>query len=179
MAEPGGPSGTDARLLVVVMGVSGTGKSTLAAQLAGRLGCTQLEGDDFHPAANVAKMSAGVPLDDSDRESWLTAIRRAVAAEPGTVVLSCSALRHAYRERLRSTVWSTLFLHLAGPRDVIARRLAARPDHFMPATLLDSQLATLEPLASDEPGIQLDITYPISTLTTLSASFIAAHRSSA
>lgn len=177
-AELGDPGG-GARLLVVVMGVSGTGKSTLAGQVASRLDCTQLEGDDFHPAANVAKMTAGVALDDGDRESWLTAIRQAVAAEPGTVVLSCSALRYTYRERLRSTAWSTLFLHLAGPRDVIARRLAARPDHFMPATLLASQLATLEPLASSEPGIQLDITHPISTLTALSASFIAAQRSSA
>jgi gluconokinase len=144
--------------LLVVMGVSGSGKSTVGAALAQRLRVPFADADDFHPAANVAKMSAGIPLDDDDRWPWLDALGVWLARhdERGGV-LSCSALKVAYRDRLREHAPRTHFLHLDGPREVIARRQAGRPGHFMPAALLDSQFATLEPLRPDEPGLVVDV----------------------
>lgn len=144
---------------LVVMGVSGSGKSTVAALLAARLGRDFLEGDDVHPAANVAKMAAGVPLDDADRAPWLDALarwirERTAAGRPG--VLSCSALTRGYRDVLR-TGGPVVFVHLTGSRDELARRMAARVGHFMPATLLDSQLAVLEPPGPDEDAVTVPI----------------------
>ncbi|MDT3398589.1 gluconokinase [Streptomyces sp. B1866] len=143
------------------MGVSGTGKSTVGALLAEDLGVPYADADDFHPPANIAKMSAGTPLEDADRWPWLDAIGawardHSRPGRPGGVV-SCSALRRAYRDRLRAAAPGLCFLHLTGERELIAGRMAARKGHFMTARLLDSQLATLEPLQPDEPGTALDI----------------------
>jgi gluconokinase len=141
-------------IVLVVMGVSGTGKSTVAGLLAGRLGWDLEEGDDLHPPANVAKMHAGQPLTDEDRWPWLAKIaawirEHAEAARPG--IVTCSALKRSYRDVLRGP--GVTFVHLAGSMDLIADLLAKRHQHFMPASLLDSQFATLEPLGDDEEGI--------------------------
>jgi gluconokinase len=139
------------------MGVSGSGKSTVGAALAQRLGVPFADADDFHPAANIAKMTAGIPLDDHDRAPWLDAIGAWLAAHPDGAVMSCSALKRSYRDRLRHQAHRVEFLHLAGSREVIARRQASRPGHFMPASLLTSQFATLEPLEPDERGTVVDV----------------------
>ncbi|MCV2393886.1 gluconokinase [Actinotalea sp. M2MS4P-6] len=133
---------------VVVFGVSGCGKSTVAAGIAERTGRVAADADDFHPPANVAKMSAGVPLTDEDRAPWLEAVRdwmtdRCRAGE--RTVVACSALRRAYRDVLRGAEGTVVLVLLDVPRDELERRLRGRTDHFMPASLLDSQLATLEP----------------------------------
>jgi gluconokinase len=144
----------------VVMGVSGCGKSEVGARLAEALGADFIEGDSFHPAANVRKMSAGIPLTDADREGWLQQLAGELAracAAGRSVVLSCSALKRAYRDTLRGSGCAPCFVHLAGTRDTIAARMAARAGHFMPLSLLDSQLRDLEPLQPDEDGIVLDI----------------------
>ncbi|MFD3454084.1 gluconokinase [Streptomyces sp. NPDC058691] len=152
-----GPDGPG-RPLVVVMGVSGSGKSTVGGLLAERLGVPYAEADDFHPPANIAKMSAGHPLDDEDRAPWLDAIAAWIAerGERGGVV-SCSALRRRYRDRLRKDAPGLFFLHLDGPEELIAARLAARMQHFMPAGLLHSQFEALEPLDPDEAGAVVTI----------------------
>ena len=146
------------------MGVSGSGKSTLAVPLAQALGVPFAEGDDFHSAANRAAMAAGHALTDADRQPWLAALRTWAAAQPAGCVLSCSALRRAYRDVLRGAGPDVVFLEVDVPRQVLAARLAARRGHFMPPSLLDSQLATLEPLAPDEAGARLDGTLPIADL---------------
>jgi len=150
---------------VVVMGVSGTGKSTIATGLAAELALLLAEGDDFHPAANVAKMSAGEPLTDDDRAPWLDALAAWTAArhrEGVSTVLTCSALRRRYRDRLRAAVPEvpTYFVHLVGSAEVLRRRMAGR-EHFMPASLLASQLDTLEQLEPDEVGIVVDTDLPV------------------
>lgn len=144
--------------VLVVMGVSGSGKSTVAGIVAGRLGWDLEEGDDLHPEANVAKMSAGIPLTDDDRWPWLDQVGRWIrehtdAGRPG--VITCSALRRRYRDRLRGD--HVVFVHLDGSRETIERRLTARVDHFMPSGLLDSQLATLERLEPDERSLVVEI----------------------
>lgn len=134
-------------VIIIVMGVSGCGKSTVGRLVAGQLGFEFRDGDDFHPAANVAKMRAGTPLNDADRKPWLEAIAaymRSTHNEGRGAVVACSALKEAYRDiLLRKEPW-VRFVHLTGPREVIAERLKARAGHFMPPTLLDSQFATLE-----------------------------------
>ena len=134
-------------MTILVMGVSGSGKSTLARGLSGDLGWAMLEADDFHPAANKAKMAAGIPLDDSDRTPWLAALAAAIRGHAGRsepVVLACSALKEAYRETLRSGDPDLLVVWVHGTREMLAQRMAERSGHFMPLALLDSQLATLE-----------------------------------
>jgi gluconokinase len=141
---------------VVVMGVSGSGKTTVAHQLARRLGWEFAEGDDHHPAANVEKMRAGIPLDDADREPWLRTIAAWIAEREraGTsCVLTCSALKRSYRDLLREGNDSVFFAHVDVPEQVLLERVTARTGHYMPPSLLTSQLATLEPLGDDEPGI--------------------------
>jgi gluconokinase len=143
---------------LVVMGVSGSGKTTVAAGVAKRLGWRFAEGDDFHPAANVAKMAAGQALTDEDRWPWLDVLaewigRREQADEDA--VLTCSALRRAYRDVLAAGHPSVRFVHVIVSPEVLRQRLESRRGHYMPATLLDSQLATLEPLGHDEPGLTL------------------------
>ncbi|MXM63578.1 gluconokinase [Streptomyces sp. HUCO-GS316] len=144
--------------VVVVMGVTGTGKSTIGPLLAARLGVPYAEGDDFHPRANIAKMSAGTPLDDADRWPWLDAIGAWARKRTGLGgVVSCSALKRSYRDRLAATAPGITFLHLTGERSLIEDRMAHRRGHFMPRSLLDSQFATLQPLAADEPGVAVDV----------------------
>ena len=145
---------------IVVMGVSGCGKTTVAEGLADALGWSFDEGDQFHPPANIAKMSAHMPLTDEDRWPWLQALAERIAAHENagrSSILSCSALRRAYRDILRSGAPRVRFLHLHGERAVLAARLGARADHFFPPDLLDSQFATLEPLGPDEDGIVVDV----------------------
>ncbi|MGH2467548.1 MAG: gluconokinase [Candidatus Limnocylindrales bacterium] len=144
-----------ATVTVVLMGVSGVGKSTVLAALLRQLAWVGAEGDAFHPPANVRKMRMGRPLDDADRRPWLEAVAawigRQEAADRDAVV-TCSALKRSYRDLLRSGHASVWFAHLVAEPDVVAARMAGRRGHFMPPTLRQSQLASLEPLASDEPG---------------------------
>ena len=142
---------------VVVMGVSGSGKSTLGADLAKALARPYGEADDFHPQANVDKMAAGQPLTDTDREPWLAALADWMSASASPTVVSCSALKRAYRDRLRRVPGGVAVIHLAGPEQVIGERLRGRSGHFMPPALLDSQFADLEPLGDDEWGITLPV----------------------
>lgn len=142
---------------VVVMGVSGSGKTTVAAELARRTGATFAEGDDFHPPENVAKMSAGTPLDDEDRWPWLEALAAWTAEQDGPTVLTCSALKRSYRDVLRAADPATYFLHVHADPEVLHRRVEARRGHYMPPSLLQSQLDTLEPLEEDERGEVVDV----------------------
>ena len=151
------PAASDRPPVLVVMGVSGSGKSTVGAAVAQRLRVPFADADDFHPPANIAKMTAGQALDDDDRRPWLEAIGEWLAAHPDGAVISCSALKRSYRDQLRAHAPDVAFLHLQGERDVIARRQASRPGHFMPASLLTSQFATLEPLRPDERGVVIDV----------------------
>jgi gluconokinase len=139
------------------MGVSGSGKSTVGAALAGRLQVPFEDADDLHPAANVAKMTRGEPLDDHDRWPWLERIGEWLAEHVDGGVIACSALKRRYRDQLRHHCPTVEFLHLEGGRDVIENRQASRPGHFMPASLLTSQFETLEPLAPDERGVVVDV----------------------
>ena len=154
-------------LYLVVMGVTGCGKSTVAARLAARLGWPMVEGDQFHSAANLAKMAGGVPLDDGDREPWLRQIAAAVeawrvAGTPG--VITCSALRRRYRAMIAAGKDDVWFVYLRGSREVIAARLAERRGHFMPASLHDSQLATLEEPTPPERVISVELALPAEAL---------------
>ncbi|MEU2039950.1 gluconokinase [Nocardia niwae] len=143
------------------MGVSGSGKTTVGTALAEALGVEYAEGDDFHSPANIAKMAAGTPLDDDDRAPWLDALAAWMAGRSGRGgVVTCSALKRVYRDRLRASASDAFFLHLEVPRGELRRRLVARHGHFMPASLLDAQLATLEPLDADERGHVVDATRP-------------------
>jgi gluconokinase len=150
--------------LIVVMGVSGSGKTTTGAELARRLRVPFADADEFHPASNIAKMSAGVPLDDADREPWLAAIARWLAEHADGGVVTCSALKRAFRDRLRAAAPGAYFVHLAGDSEVVAARVAARADHFMPVALVASQFAALEPLEPDERGLVLDLDQPVDAL---------------
>jgi len=151
---------TPVSTVVVVMGVSGSGKSTVGQLLAQRLDVPFLGADDLHSAANRAKMAAGHPLDDEDRRPWLLSIaewiREATDTGRGGVV-ACSALKHEYRELFRRAGAGTWFLYLALDPATAGRRVAGRADHFMPARLVDSQYAALEPLRPDEPGLTVDV----------------------
>jgi gluconokinase len=147
--------------LVVVMGVSGSGKTTVGELLAQRLRVEYGEADDFHPAANKQKMSAGVALDDDDRRPWLEAIGDWLAEHEGRgAVATCSALKEAYRDLLRRRAPGTVFLHLTATREVLAERMGRREGHFMPVSLLESQLATLEDLGPGEAGLAVESTEP-------------------
>jgi gluconokinase len=151
--------------LIVVMGVSGSGKSTAGAALAQRLHVPFADADDFHPAANIAKMTAGHALDDEDRTPWLDAIGEWLAEHrPTGGVMSCSALKRHYRDQLRRYAPDVELVHLDGTHEVIARRQASRPGHFMPASLLASQFATLERLEPDEEGVVIDVDQSIDAI---------------
>ena len=150
--------------VVLMMGVAGAGKSTVGARLAADLDWAFLDGDDLHPAANIAKMAAGVPLTDADRAPWFAAIgevidRWGASGRPG--VVASSALKRAYRDGLRAGRPQIELVYLGGERDLLATRLARRTGHFMPPDLLDSQLATLEPPADEERAIRVDIKLPL------------------
>ena len=145
---------------IVVMGVSGCGKSSVARLLAQRLGFAFVEGDDMHSASSLDKMAAGIPLTDADREDWLHRLKQTLqhhAAQRSGVVLTCSALKRRYRDLLRQADAQLFFVHLHGDRALIAERMRLRERHFMPLALLDSQFADLEPLQPDEQGVVLDI----------------------
>jgi gluconokinase len=144
-------------LPIVVMGVSGSGKSRVGAALAQRLRVPFADADGFHPDANIAKMAAGEPLDDSDRHPWLEAVGQWLARHRDGGVMSCSALKRTYRDQLRAHCPTVECLHLNGSPELIGARQAGRPGHFMPASLMRSQFDTLEPLGSDERGIVVDV----------------------
>ena len=149
---------------LVVMGVSGSGKSTVAAALAGALGGIYLDADDFHPPANVAKMSSGTPLTDDDRRPWLQAVADEIAVQSAKgrlAVVACSALRRRYRDALREAAPDLFFVQLDGSPELLASRIGARTDHFMPPALLASQLEALEPLEADERGAIVSIDQPV------------------
>jgi gluconokinase len=146
--------------LVVVMGVSGSGKSTVGALLAQRLALPYAEADDLHPPSNIVKMAAGIPLDDTDRAPWLDRIAAWLGGAGGGAeggVVTCSALRRRYRDRLRADAPDAFFLHLDGSEELIGRRLAARTGHFMPPGLLRSQFEALDPLDADEKGMTVPV----------------------
>ena len=164
------PPGAERR--IVVLGVSGSGKTTVGEALAARLGSGFVDADDLHPPASVAKMAAGIPLTDEDREPWLRAVAGVLAearAEGRGLVVACSALRRRYRDQLRVGDPELLCLLLDGSRELLESRLRARRGHFMPADLLDSQLATLEPLVADERGTVLDLAVPVADLVEAAA----------
>ncbi len=142
---------------IVLMGVAGCGKSTIGAALAPKLGATYLDGDDLHPAANVARMARGEPLRDQDRWPWLDLVGARLAQASGPTIIGCSALKRAYRDRIRASAGDVTFVHLSGSRALIAARMAKRTGHFMPLSLLDSQFAALEPPGPDEGALTVDI----------------------
>lgn len=153
--------------LVVVMGVSGSGKTTIGTLVAHRLGIDFMDGDSLHPLENVEKMAAGIPLTDEDRWPWLEEVGRKLhehSQRHEGLVIACSALKRAYRERIRSEAPGVLFLHLSGTLEVLTKRLQGRSGHFMPQSLLQSQLDTLEPLRLEEGGYSLDINQPVSDM---------------
>ena len=147
------------------MGVCGSGKTVVGRQLGPRLGLAFRDGDEFHPRANIDKMSAGVPLSDDDRWPWLDAIGAAIGKELAAgrgIIVGCSALKRSYRERILAAAGRpVLFVWLDAARETLKRRLESRRNHFMPASLLDSQLAILEPPAADEPAIRISVEPPL------------------
>ena len=147
-------NGTPSR--IVVMGVSGCGKTSIGTLLARQLGLEFKDGDDLHPQGNKDKMASGVPLSDEDRWPWLDLVGLTLQM-PGGAVVACSALKRQYRERILQGAPDTVFIHLSGDRDLLMQRLGNRKNHFMPASLLDSQLATLEPLGDDEHGMTVNV----------------------
>ncbi|OHV05914.1 gluconokinase [Mycobacterium talmoniae] len=155
------------------MGVSGAGKSSVGRSLAGRLRVPFADADDFHPDANITKMTAGIPLTDTDRYPWLELVGQWLSAHTGGGVIGCSALKRSYRDQLRRHCPTVEFLHLSGPPDVIGRRQAYRTGHFMPSALLRSQFDTLEPLAPEERGVTVDVGQDIDTIV---ADYLARRR---
>ena len=151
--------------LYVVMGVSGSGKSLVGAAFARALGADFVEGDQYHSAENVQRMKAGIPLTDKDREQWLRSLAaRLREAKDTGIVMACSALKRSYRDMLRAVAKDVRFVFLRGERTLIAQRLAGRTGHYMPASLLESQLATLEEPSPDEDAWVIDITDTPETL---------------
>lgn len=146
------------------MGVSGCGKTTIGALVARDLGLPFIDGDSLHPVENIAKMAAGTPLDDGDRAPWLELVGKTLAGSADGLVVACSALKRSYRDAIRAQAPDAVFLHLDGSREVLGSRLEGRSGHFMPAALLDSQLATLEPLQADEAAVVIDIAAPVAEL---------------
>jgi gluconokinase len=162
--------------LVVVMGVAGSGKSTVGRMLAQRLGVEFLEGDALHPPRNVERMAAGIPLNDHDRRDWLVEIARQLAdARAGHhgLVVSCSALKRSYREILGSASGDLAFVHLHGSAELLEARMRARADHFMPVSLLASQLQTLEPPAAGERAATFDAALPAAQIAERAAAWLA------
>lgn len=157
----------------VIMGVSGCGKSSVGVALAERLDARFVDGDDLHPQSNIDKMSRGEPLNDDDRRPWLAKVGQCLAGERPPVFLGCSALKRMYRDIIRAEAGKDIgFLHLSGSRDVLLERMKNRPGHFMPVSLLDSQLATLEPPHADELSVTVDIDQPIADIVEAFASRI-------
>lgn len=150
---------------IVIMGVAGCGKTTVGEGLSAAMGIPFLDGDTLHPQANIEKMAAGIPLTDDDRWPWLQSIGQTFASSRTPLIIGCSALRRAYRDIIREMAsGGVTFVHLSGSRELIAVRMSNRGRHFMPPTLLDSQLATLEPPGNDEHAIEIDIDQPLDTI---------------
>ncbi|ERS23973.1 MAG: gluconokinase [Cutibacterium avidum] len=159
---------------IVVMGVAGAGKTDIGAMLAQRLDVDFMDGDDLHPQANIDKMASGHSLSDDDRHPWLANIATWLGERTdGGAVVACSALKRIYRDQLRRACPDLVFVHLAGDREVVTERVEARAGHFMPASLVDSQYATLEPLAADEVGITLNFNATREELTDEAATWLA------
>ncbi|MBB4740010.1 gluconokinase [Actinoplanes octamycinicus] len=158
----------------MVMGVAGCGKSTVGRALAERLGLPYAEADAFHPPANVTKMHGGVPLTDADRAPWLAAIADSI--KDGGVVVSCSALKRAYRDVLRGGNPEAFFVHLVLTPETATARVSGRAGHFMPSTLVASQFAILEPLGPDEDGVGVDATLPVDEIVAKAISRMPTHR---
>lgn len=150
--------------LVVVMGVTGSGKTTVGTVLAERMGVPFADADDFHSPENVAKMRSGVPLTDEDRRPWLLAIGTWLAEHERGAVVTCSALKRVYRDTLREAAPDITFLHLHGDKDTVRKRVGSRQGHFMPESLVDSQYADLEPLGDDEKGVVVDFSLPVDVI---------------
>ncbi|CCE99470.1 IdnK (plasmid) [Sinorhizobium fredii HH103] len=162
MSTAASPHPSDIPRRMVLMGVAGCGKSSVGAALAARLGAVYRDGDDLHPAENIAKMSKGIPLEDADRWPWLTRVSEALAAGTGPTIIGCSALKRAYRQHIESKAGGPVtFIHLAGTVEVIEKRMKERQGHFMPPALLSSQFAALEPPGPDENAISVDIDQPL------------------
>ena len=162
---------------VVVMGVSGTGKTSVGEELAEELGCEFIEGDSLHPSANIEKMSAGIPLTDEDRWPWLQAIAELVAVrdlEGTSTVVTCSALKRKYRDILRDAA-PTFFVHLDAPFEVLQARMQQRTKHFMPTSLLRSQVDTLEELGDDEAGTVVDVSPPFDEVVEEAVNAVRTH----
>lgn len=160
----------------VVMGVSGCGKSVIGAGAAKALGAEYIDGDDLHPDANIEKMAKGIPLDDADREPWLDKVGTTLGQAQGLTLIGCSALKRIYRDRIRDRAQAPVtFLHLSGPKTLIASRMGQRTGHFMPTALLDSQFAALEQPAPDEAAASIDIDQPTDSVI---AAMVAAIESS-
>ncbi len=160
-------SGAATAPALIMMGVSGSGKTTVGEALAKRLGAPFRDADEFHPQSNKAKMSAGIPLTDEDRWPWLDAIAAAIREAPPerTIVVSCSALKKVYRARIiKGAVRPVTFVYLEGSKAVLSERLAGRKGHFFPPELLDSQLATLEPPGADEPAVTISVDQPVDSI---------------
>lgn len=161
----------------VVMGVSGCGKSSVGAALAGQCAMTFIDGDDLHPRRNIEKMASGVPLDDTDRAPWLAEVGKALASAPGPVVIGCSALKRRYRDIIRIHAGEPVhYIHLAADRAVLARRVNERAGHFMPPALLDSQYAALESLDADESATVINIDAPLDDVIAQAANAITTLR---
>ena len=154
-------------MIVVTMGVCGTGKTSVGQIVASRMGWTFIEGDDLHPAASREKMASGTPLTDDDRWPWLDSIAeamRTIHAAGGSAVVACSALRQVYRDRLRLSGAEIIFLHLTGDPSLIRQRMENRRGHFMPPGLLASQLETLEEPTAEEHPIIIDASLPVNAI---------------
>ncbi|WP_242218462.1 gluconokinase [Shinella zoogloeoides] len=165
---------------ILVMGVSGSGKTSVSQAIAARLGGVFVEADDYHPQSNVALMSSGRPLTDAHRWPWLEAVSGAaadaLAMSRGPVVVACSALKRAYRDHLRSVLGPLTIVHLDGPADLIGRRLESRHGHFMSASLLPSQFATLEALGEDETGVVVSTDEPVERIVDRVVAWLAEGR---
>ena len=162
---------------IVVMGVAGSGKTSVGKALAQGLGMPFRDADEFHPKANIDKMSAGIPLTDADRWPWLDAIGRALAASDGNLIVACSALRRSYRQRLIAAAGRpVIFVWLDGSKETIGARMARRKHHFMPTSLLDSQFATLEPPGPDELVVRVSIEPPLDRVVAAALAALPAAR---
>jgi gluconokinase len=148
---------------VVLMGVSGCGKSSVGEALSGLIGVPYVDGDGLHPAENVAKMAAGVPLSDDDRWPWLDKVGQ-VLRDQAPVIVGCSALKRVYRDRIQGEAGAVRFVYLEGPRDLIAGRMARRTGHYMPLSLLDSQFAALEPPVGEADAFAVSIDQPTAAI---------------